>query len=285
MDQPVYYVNGTFCAPAEAAVSVLDRGFLFGDALYEVTRVQNGALFRAQDHCDRMARGFGFLRIVPPFTDRAFGDLCLELARRNQVTTGTVYIQVTRGAVERTHLIPTGIGPTVFAFAKSADLPSWQDQPGGVSAITVPDIRWGRCDIKTTMLLPNSLAKQHAHDAGAYEAIQVSEEGVVREGASTNVCAVLDGVVRTHPRDPHVLPGITRQVVLDLARQAGIPVEEQAVSREELAVADEVFLTGTASDVCPVVILDGRAVGDGRIGPVTGKLIDLLAETLARETA
>ena len=284
MADPVFYLDGAFLAADQARVSVLDRGFVFGDAVYEVLRVQNGRPFRTGDHYARMTRGLDFLRIRPPFSPEEYQALCSELIARNGVQQGLIYLQVTRGVVERTHLIPEGLTPTVMGFARGVDLPKGRDLPDGASAVMTPDLRWQRCDIKTTMLLPNSLAKQLAHEAGAFEAILVSPDGVVREGSSTNVFAVRGGVAYTHPTDCHILPGITRQVVLQLASEAGIPTTEEAVTGSELVAAEEVFVTGTASDVCPIVRVDDARIGQGTTGPVTRKLMEIFAERLEDET-
>ena len=278
------YVNGVFCHREEARVSALDRAFLMGDAIYEVLRVQNGRLFRMGEHRDRMANGLNALKIPSPFSEKGFEELCVELVRRNGVNVGIVYVQVSRGAAERTHLLPRGITPTVFGFAQSGEFPRWKSSPDGVAAITTSDIRWGRCDLKTTMLLPNSLAKQKAEDAGAFEAIFVSDDGIVREGTSTSLLAIWDGGLHGHPLNERVLPGVTRQVVAELAHREGIPVVEEPFGLAQMLAADELVLTGTTSDVCPVVRVDGTAIGSGRIGPVSQRLIGLLADTLERET-
>ena len=281
----LYYLNGQFCTEEQAKVSVLDRAFLFGDAVYEVLRIHHGRAFRVRDHYGRMVRGLSFLGIHVPFSEDDFASLCAQLAARSQVDSGFVYLQVTRGVVERTHLVPADVSPVVMGFARAADLPKWKDHPDGVSAVTTLDLRWQHCDVKTTMLLPNSLAKQKAHEAGAYEAILVDKNGVVHEGSSTNVFAVMNGVLRTHPADHRVLPGITRRIVLDLADDRGIPIAEEPLTVVDLVCAQEVFLTGTVSDVCPVVTLNNDPVGDGRIGPTTRKLIALFEECLERETS
>jgi len=164
-------------------------------------------------------------------------------------------------------------------------MPGWSRYPDGVPVVIAADLRWQCCNIKTTMLLGNTLAKQQARDAGGFEAILVSAEGIVTEGASTNVFAVMKGVVTTHPCDNHILPGITRRIVLELCRANGLAAAEKAFTADALRAADEVFLTGTTADVCPVIRVDGAPVADGRIGPVTRRLMALFSETLRRETA
>jgi D-alanine transaminase len=279
------YVNGEFCDLADAKISILDRGLLFGDAVYETGRVNNGRLFRVGDHYARMSGGLKALGISVPFSASQFETILTELAKRNGVRSGLVYIQVTRGAAMRAHVPPKEISPNVFAFVQTGQMPSWlREYPGGVPVVTVEDLRWQRCDIKTSMLLANTLAKRQAADAGAFEAVLVGQDGTVREGALSNLFAVLGGSLRTHPADHHVLPGVTRNLVLGLARQHGIPAAERAFSKAELFAAEEVFLTGTTADVCPVVRVDGKSIGQGGIGPITARLGRLLAEMLDAET-
>lgn len=278
----ICYVNGTFCESAEARISIFDRGLLFGDAIYEVVRVHGGRLFRVDDHYARMSGGLAEIGVAVPFSAAEFRALLRDLVGRNRLQSGLAYAEVTRGAADmRTHLSPSGLRPTVIAFVQSAELPVWPEKfPGGVSAMSLPDIRWQRCNLKTTMLLPNVLTKEQAHESGVYEGLFISPDSVVREGCSTNVFAVIDGALRTHPADRHILRGITGRVVLELARAAGIPVREEAFTLSELLGAREAFLTATTIDVCPLVRVDGRTLGDGRIGPVTRRLIDAMARAL-----
>ena len=285
MSEITCYLDGEYLDIREARVSVLDRGHLMGDAVYEVTRVQNGRLFRARQHYERMARGLGALGIPTPFTAEAFEAVNVELLRRNGIQGGLIYIQVSRGATLRTHLVPKGLTPTVFGYSASCPLPKWRDHPEGVTVITSADLRWQRCDIKTTMLLPNSLAKQEAVDAGCYDVILVAEDGTCREGSSSSLFIVSDGALRTHPADNHILPGITRQTIIEIAGAEGIPLREETFRREQLLVAEEAMLVGTTTDVCPVVQVDGKPIGEGRIGPVTQRLIGLLAELIEREVS
>jgi D-alanine transaminase len=279
------YVNGEFCDLADAKISILDRGLLFGDAIYEALRVNNGRLFRVGDHYARMSNGLKALGIPIPFSASQFETILTDLARRNGVRSGLVYMQVTHGAAMRAHVPPKDIAPNVFAFIQTSEVPSWpRKYPGGVSVATVEDLRWQRCNVKTSMLLANSLAKRQAAEAGGFEAILIGQDGTVHEGAVSNLFAVIGGSLRTHPVDGHVLPGVTRNVVLDLARANGIPASEHAFNKAEFFAAEEAFLTGTTADVCPVVRVDGKPIADGRIGPVTARLIKLLADKLDAET-
>jgi D-alanine transaminase len=273
------YLNGRYVPRNEAVVSVEDRAFLFGDGVYEVTRSINGTLIEVARHLRRLERGLAGLSL--PFTPAEATELLgisARLLADNGLTTGEalVYWQVTRGVAPRLHQFPpAGTPPTVYASA-AAFTPPHAMRGTGVAAITHPDIRWARCDLKTVNLLPNVLAKQAAVAAGAYEAVLI-RDGVVTEGSSTNVFGVLDGVVRTTPRTNYILPGITRDVVLELAHREKLPVREEPITLDDLGRVSEVFLTGTTNDVMPVVTIDGRPVGDGRPGPIAGRLYAVLA--------
>jgi D-alanine transaminase len=267
----IVYLNGAFLPRERATVSVDDRGFLFGDGVYEVIRVVGGAYIDAGRHLDRLHRGLAELGLP----DHAAGgpDLLAigaELLRRQPAGNegeAVVYLQLTRGAAPRRHAFPApGTPPTLFVSAWPF-VPRREQMASGVAAITHPDLRWQRCDIKSVNLLPNVLANQRATEAGAYEAILV-RDGVVTEGTHSNVVAVVDGELRTHPNGPAILPGVTREAVLELARDAGLAVREQALTLAELVRAEEVFFTGTTTDVMPAVSIDGRKVRDGVPGPI-----------------
>ena len=213
-------------------------------------------------------------------------SLSETLLRENGLLQGeaTVYVQVTRGAAPRAHAFPNpAVEPSIYAFTNPFRIPSEQ-RANGVAAITAPDIRWSRCDIKTISLLPNVMAKQLAVDAGAWEAIFV-REGAVTEGALTNVFGVLAGELRTFPKSNYILSGITREVVLELARDLGVPAREAPILEEELPSLEELFLTGTTTDVQAVVSLDGRPVGEGRVGPIARALNDALVQRMRGATA
>jgi D-alanine transaminase len=269
------YLNGQFLPRASATISVEDRGFIFGDGVYEVWRVVNGRLFESERHLDRLRFGLRELRIPEPALTNA--DELDRIAERvldeNGLSTGeaTLYVEVTRGVAPRTHQFPSAsIAPTVFVMANPFSPPD-ELRARGATAITIPDIRWLRCDIKTIQLLPNVFAKQAAAERGATDAFMI-RDGVVTEGSHTNVLGVFNGVIRTHPLTNLVLPGITRAVVLDIARTGGIPVVEEAFTANDIARADEIFLAGTTSDVMPIVRVDDRPVGDERPGPITTRL-------------
>lgn len=265
------YLNGEYLPAEEAFVPVVDRGFIFGDGLYEVTRAVDGRLFAEGGHWLRLERGLRALGIdVRGHLDRAsVREASERLLRENGLTRGhaTVYLQVTRGAAPRTHWFPPeGTPPTVYLSASPFKIPE-DLRTNGASAITLPDIRWARCDLKTVNLLGAVLAKQRAREAGAFDAVLI-RDGAVTEGGATNVFAVIDGRLRTYPKSNYILPGITRDIVIDLAREQGLEVEEAAVFAHEIHDAQEIFFTGTTTDVQPVVKLDDRRVGDGRPGPV-----------------
>jgi len=273
----IIYLNGELTASNAARIDVDDRGFLFGDGVYEAIRVIDGAFVEGPPHMERLALGMEGVElsadaasIVSELTDAAG-----RVLESNDLMSGDalVYMQVTRGAAPRTHQFPTGgVRPTTYVSATRFAPPSAM-QERGASAITHPDLRWRRCDLKTVNLLPNVLAKQPPHAAGAAEALLV-RDGVVTEGSHTNVFAVLRGVVRTHPCTNDILPGITRANVLRLARTEGLRVDERPILVAELMEADEVFITGTTTDVMPVTWIDGRPAGSGEPGPIARMLLE-----------
>ncbi|HET9623441.1 MAG TPA: aminotransferase class IV [Kofleriaceae bacterium] len=268
----IVYLNGDFVPRARAVISVDDRGFTFGDGIYEGVRAIEGRLFSWPAHAARMKDGLAGLRIAFAGVD----DLeaaCARLLDANELRRGEafLYLAVSRGAAPRTHAFPTvPTTPTVFASA-TAFVPPRHLRTTGVAAITHDDLRWARCDLKTINLLGSVIARQAAVEAGAYEAILI-RDGVITEGAATSVLAVIDGELRTHPRSPHILPSVTRHHVLDHARALAIPLREVAFTRAELARATEVLLCGTTNDVTPVVAIDGAPVGGGAPGPIGDRL-------------
>jgi D-alanine transaminase len=267
------YLNGRFVPKSQAVVSVEDRGFLLADGVYEVVPVYEGAPFYLDRHVERLRYSLDAVRI--DYDTSGVGDVIRRLVTENGLERedrALVYLQVTRGAAPRTHWFPeTRVEPTVYGFAKAWTRPADTAWNRGFTAITVPDRRWARVDIKTINLLPNVLAFQAAKDVHADDAILV-RDGVAIEGAHQNFWAVIDGTVVTHPATHLILAGITRGVVLELAREAGIPVVERGIQVEELAVAEELFFTGATGEVRPCVQVDGRPIGSGRVGPITRRL-------------
>lgn len=282
----IVYLNGQFLPRNEAKLSVDDRGFFFGDGVYEVTRVVRGQLFEWERHAQRLARGLRELRIDPKINTDTIRSLQERLIRENNLLDGqgTVYLQITRGAAPRTHHFPPPGTPATVFLSASAFTPQSDVRARGVSVTTYPDYRWSRCDLKTVNLLPAVMAKQFAADHDAFESIFV-RDAVITEGSHTNVFGVIGGEVRTYPNSNYILPGITRNVVIELARDASVPVSETPIYRHEIPLLEECFLTGTTSDVMPVVQIDGTAVGSGRPGPITMRLYELLARRLADTAA
>lgn len=273
------YLNGEMLPAEEARISADDRGFLLADGVYEVSAVYRGRVFRVEKHVERMTRGLEELRIdydavgLPEIHDRL-----VEANGLQDEEMAMVYVQVTRGAAPRSHgFPPPDTPPTVYGFARSHPRPEMERWSRGFRAVTVPDRRWSRVDIKTVALLPNVLAYQTAVEAGADNALLV-REGVALEGAANNLFFVFDGTLVTHPATNCILRGITRDFVLDLARELRIPVTERAVQVEEALRADELFFTGTTSEVQPCVEVDGRPVGDGKVGPVARRLYEAFTE-------
>jgi len=279
----VVYLGGEFLPASEARISVDDRGFLFSDGVYEVTPAYGGRFFRMDSHMERLRWGLAELRIdFDPSDLPAVHERLLDengLAGREVCY---VYVQVTRGAAPRGHAFPDPpVPPTVYAFAREFHRPpraKWED---GFEAVTVPDRRWARVDIKTVGLLANVLAQQAAVDAGVSDALLV-RDGVAIEGSHSNFFAVIDGTLVTHPAANTILHGITRAYVLELARQLEVPVQERAIQVEELKHAEEAFFTGTTTEVRPTVRIDGRVVGTGRPGPVTRLLFEAFLEGVTR---
>lgn len=274
-DAVLCYLNGQFVPRESAAIPVEDRGFIFGDGVYEVWRVVGGRLFETDRHLDRLAFGLGELRIAAP--DIVRRDTLTEIAERLLADNGlvdgeaTLYLEITRGVAPRTHAFPARAPtPTVFVMANRFTPPN-ELRARGATAITMTDIRWLRCDIKTIQLLPNVFAKQAAAERGAMDAFLI-RDGVVTEGSHANVLGVINGEIRTHPLNNLILPGITRAVVIELARSLGIRVREEAIRQDELVRLDECFLAGTTADIMPIVRIDDKPVGDGAPGPIAQRL-------------
>jgi D-alanine transaminase len=277
----VVYLNGEFLPRSEAKLSVDERGFFFGDGVYEVTRAIEGRLFESARHMKRLARGLSELRLTPAVTFDEIEAISLELLERNDILKGegTVYLQITRGAAPRTHHFPPSSTPcTVFLSAQRFTVAP-EKRANGVAVVTYPDIRWSRCDLKTVNLLAAVMAKQHAVDHDVFEAVFVRESAIT-EGSHTNVFGVIDGELRTYPASYLILGGVTRDVVLELARELGIPVNETPFHLHDIPRLQELFLTGTTTDVMPVVSIEGVVVGDGAPGKVTMALYDALATRL-----
>lgn len=270
------YLNGEFLPLDEARVPVMDRGFLFADGIYEVAAVLHGKLVDNAAHLARLDRSLSEIGIRNPHTSEEWERLETELATRNGLTEGLVYIQVTRGVTERDFSFPKGdVAPTVMMFTQGKSIVANPLAETGAKAITVPDLRWKRRDIKSVALLAQVLAKQQAAEAGAAEAFMV-EDGVVTEGSSSSVFIVTKaGALVTRPLSHALLPGITRAAVLALAEETGLAFEERMIAADELSEAAEAFYTSASAFVMPVVEIDGKTLGDGRPGPVARRLREL----------
>jgi D-alanine transaminase len=280
---PTCWLNGTFCDESTASVSIFDRGLLFGDGVYEVATVVRGRLLDADLHLARLERSLAAIRCANPLTTAQWLEMMQALVDANALDEGLVYLQVTRGVAERDFAFPASAAPTHFAFARPK--PLLQDPAAaGVSVHVVPDERWARCDIKSTAMLAQVLAKQSARAAGAFEAM-MHEDGVVTEGGSSNLWIVQGGTLITRPLSHDILAGITRDVVLALAHAAGIPVQERAFTVDEARAADECLMTSATSFVLPVVTIDGAPVRDGTPGPVARTLREAYIERALRLTA
>jgi D-alanine transaminase len=276
------YLNGEFMPLEEAKVPVMDRGFLFGDGVYEVIPVYGGQPFRLPEHLDRLDGSLDAIRMANPLPRDEWARILSRLTMPAMETDQLVYLQVTRGAdPSRNHLFPVNADPTVLVMAWKAKPRKPEIADRGVTAITLDDFRWLRCDIKAIALLSNILLRQAADDAGAEESILI-RDGCATEGSSTNFFLVKDGEINTPPKSHLLLPGITRDLVLELAREAGMPSNEREVKREELKSADELWITSSSREVSPVTRIDGDRVGDGLPGPVWRRMDGLFQEYKAR---
>ncbi len=280
----IVHLNGEFLPIDEARVPVNDRGYLFADGVYEVTPAYRSRFFRWDRHLDRMRRGLAAIAI--DFDAATLLAVKEELLARNDLQSAPVsyvYVQVTRGVAPRTHAFPNPpVRPSVYGFANLYRRPARADWEQGCTAITVPDQRWARADIKAIALLPNVLAQQAAVRAGVSDAIFV-RDGVALEGSHANLFAVFDGVLTTAPRSNHILHGVTREFVIELAAELGIPVDQRSIQLDELRAADEVFLSGTTTEVRPLVEIDGAPVGEGRVGELSRALFDRFLEVVSGE--
>jgi D-alanine transaminase len=280
------YLNGSYIDHADAHISVDDRGFLFSDGIYEVVRIYGGKPFLMKPHMARLRAGLAALRIGGVDVD-VLGDVARRLIEANQVTgDGMIYLQITRGVAPRKHAFPPAdTKPTIYMFAKTLVPYSAEMFEKGVPAITVPDMRWSRCDIKSVSLLPNVLANQQAHEADAFEALFV-KDGVLIEGSHSNLFGVLDGRLITYPKSNYILSGITRDWVLDLARTEAIAEwQEGFIPYDRISDVTELFLTGTTTEIMPVTSLDGRRVGDGTRGPFTTRVQEAYRSFISRQAS
>lgn len=276
----IAYVNGRYLPQRDASINVEDRGYQFADGIYEVIYIHQSRFVDEGLHMDRLERSLRAIRIADPMPRAALMRVLAEVARRNRIRDGLLYVQVTRGVARRDHAFPKGaVKPALVVTVKRLPAYPRDVEQWTYSAITHPDERWARCDIKSVGLLPNVLARQAARDAGANEAILVDAVGMVTEGASTTVWIVdRDGVLRTRHLDHAILPGCTRDALLTLLQTANLRYEQRAFSASELRDAREAFVTSATSFVRPVLEVDGLKVGDGMVGPVVRALFKAFAE-------
>jgi len=271
----IVYLNGEYLPLDQAKISVLDRGFLFADGVYEVIPAYGGHLLRLQEHFQRLQNSLDSIRLENPLTNDQWTEILLKLLSENSGKDQSVYLQVTRGvAAKRNHGFPDEVNQTVFIMVTELPTVNKEELRPGVSAITLDDIRWKACNIKSVSLLGNILLRQQAHDRNAAEAILVNE-GKITEGAASNVFAVIDGVLVTPPIGPCLLPGITRDLIIELAETHNFNYEEREISEDELLSASEIWLSSSTREILPVIELNGNPVANGQSGPIWEKMIDL----------
>jgi D-alanine transaminase len=265
------YLNGQFLPLEDAKISVLDRGFIYGDGVYELVPVYGRRPYRLRQHLARLQRSLDGIRLANPHSDAEWEAIIAGLIGRMAFADQGVYLQVTRGAAKRDHAFPAGVAPTVFMMSNPLALPTREQIERGVAVITAVDERWLHCDLKTISLLGNVLARQLAVDAGATETV-LFRNGYLTEASASNVLLVRDGVIVAPPKDNQILPGITYDVAFELAREGGLPIEVRPVPKNEALAADEMWLSSSTKEVLAVTSLDGRPFGGGKPGPVFRKV-------------
>ena len=275
------YLNGHFMPLADAKVPALDRGFVFGDGVYELVPVYSRKPFRLEEHLRRLQHSLDGIRLANPHGVARWRELIEQLIALQEFDDQSVYLQITRGVAPRDHAFPPGVPPTVFMFAQPLVSATGAQKAAGVCAITAPDIRWGRCDIKAISLLANVLTRQQAVDAGCAETVML-RDGFLSEGAASNIFVVKNGVLLAPPPSNLILTGITYDVVLELAAAHGIPAELRAISEAELRSADELWMTSSTKEIMPIVKLDGVPVGAGVPGPLARQM-DALYQDFKRQ--
>lgn len=268
------WINGAVCDLAEAVVPLEDRGYLFGDGVYEVIKIYNGKPFYLRPHLDRLQKSASGIAMEIPYPMEKIEQEIASLIENSACKGGYLYMQVTRGSAKRDHLLPGGTRPSMVMYVREYNSPATIEEIKPLNCITLPDERWLNCYIKSINLLPNVMARHKAADAGAQEAIFYRSGGTVTEGTRTNTFAVIDGVVRTHPESKLILSGITRMIALDLLDKLNIPVSEEAFNLEDLGKASEVWTTSTGMEIVPVVTIDKRAVSESVPGPICRSLIE-----------
>ena len=263
--------NDRLVKDGDIQLSKEDRGYQFGDGIYEVIRIYDGSMFTATEHINRFYNSADKIKLVIPFTKDVFHKMLYDLIEANEITTGQVYVQITRGASPRQHQFPTdAVEPVLTAYTKEVERPVSQ-MANGVAAKTVEDVRWLRCDIKSLNLLGNVMAKQEAHEAGCFEAL-LHRGDLITEGSSSNMYGIKDGVLYTHPVTNLILNGITRNVILECCKEIGLPVVEEPMSLTTLYSNEEFFMSSTTAEIMPIIVIDGKKIGNGLPGNWTKKL-------------
>jgi D-alanine transaminase len=275
------YLNGRFLPLEDAKISVLDRGFIYGDGVYELIPVYGRQPYRLRQHLARLQRSLDGIRLANPHTDAEWESIIRELIARSPFDNQGVYFQVTRGVAKRDHSFPLGVAPTVFMMSNPLPLPTAEQVERGIAVITAPDERWLHCDLKTISLLGNVLARQLATDAGAVEAV-LFRNGFLTEASASNVLIVRDGTIVAPPKDNQILPGITYDAAFELAREGGLPMEVRPISREEALAADEMWLSSSTKEVLAVTTVDGKSFAGGSPGPVFRKIYELFQASKSR---
>jgi len=286
MDVREVYLNGVFVPAGEAGISIFDRGFIFGDGVYEVIPAYGGRLFRLSQHLQRLHYSLDAIGITAPHSDAELETVFQRLLD-GVPGDASIYLQITRGVAPRNHAFPENLAPTVLAYAQAVRYPDRQQREAGVTAITLPDQRWARCDIKSVSLLANVLARQQAHERGAVEAILL-RDGYLTEGAASTVFLVSDGCLMTPPKGHAILPGITRDLVVELAAEEGIPLQQCEITEAMLRSASEVWVASSTKEILPVIRLDDHVIGDGAPGPAYRRMVtlyDLFKERFRRGEA
>ena len=279
----IAYVNGEFLPLERATVRVEDRGFQFADGVYEVLRTYGGKPFAVTEHLARLARSLGALELKAPANTEHLKSIIHEGIQRSGFAEATVYLQITRGCAPRHRGMPTGVEPTIVMTVRELGPAATTLRGTGIAVVTLPEFRWARCDIKSIALLPSVLAYRAANKAGADDAIFVEDDGTVNEATGANVFVVTRGRLRTPPISTRILPGVTRDKILEVARAAGIATAEEAITKSELHAAAEVFLTSTTAVVVPVVTVDGQQIGTGKPGPVSARVYEQFARMFIRQ--
>jgi D-alanine transaminase len=275
------YLNGRFLPLDDAKISVLDRGFIYGDGVYEVIPVYHRQPYRLRQHLARLQRSLDGIRLANPHTDTEWESIIRELVARTPFDDQGVYFQVTRGVAKRDHSFPPGVAPTVFMMSNPLPLPTAEQVERGVAVVTATDERWLHCDLKTISLLGNVLARQRATDVGAAETV-LFRNGFLTEASASNVFIVQDGVILVPPKDNQILPGITYDAALELAMGGGLAVEVRPISREEALAADEMWLSSSTKEVLAVTTVDGNSFAGGSPGPVFRKMYELFQASKPR---